>query len=124
MCGKRELFSYLDENFREKVKLGDNSNMDVKGKGTVRILVNGYVQIITSVFYVPRLKNSLLSIGQLAEKGLEVLIRKGVCKIFHLDKGLIVEIPMSLNRMFKLFVVTQIKEEACFNSSMEDPARV
>ena len=31
---------------------------------------------------------------------------------------------MSSNRMFKLFAVTQLREEACFNSFMEDPARL
>lgn len=80
MCGKREFFSDFDGDFREKVKLGDNSSMDVMGKGKVRILVNGFVQIITGVFYVPGLQNSLISIGQLAEKGLEILIQRGSCK--------------------------------------------
>jgi len=31
--------------------------------------VNGFVHVITEVFYVPDLKNNLLSIGQLQEKG-------------------------------------------------------
>lgn len=85
MCGKREFFSDFEGNFREKVKLGDNSSMDVMGKGNVRMLVNGFVQIITGVFYVPGLKNSLISIGQLAEKGLAILIQQGTCKIYHPD---------------------------------------
>ncbi|KAI9192839.1 hypothetical protein LWI28_028346 [Acer negundo] len=38
MCGKRELFLDFEGNFREKVKLGDNSSMDVVGKGNVRML--------------------------------------------------------------------------------------
>ena len=41
-CGKRELFSDFEENSREKVKLGDNSSMDVLGKGNVQILVSGF----------------------------------------------------------------------------------
>ncbi|RDY04721.1 hypothetical protein CR513_11543, partial [Mucuna pruriens] len=45
MCGKREFFSDLDESFREKVKLGYNSSMNVMGKGTVRILINAHVHI-------------------------------------------------------------------------------
>ncbi|RDX67946.1 hypothetical protein CR513_53125, partial [Mucuna pruriens] len=49
-------------------------------------LVNGFIQIITSVFYISSLKNSLLSIGQLVEKGLEVLIKHGLCKIYHPKK--------------------------------------
>ncbi|KAK0606242.1 hypothetical protein LWI29_035571 [Acer saccharum] len=51
--------------------------MDMMGKGNVRMLVNGLVHIITGVFYVPRLQNSLISIGQLAEKGLAILIQRG-----------------------------------------------
>jgi hypothetical protein len=47
------------------VKLGNNSSMAVMGKGNIRLLVNGIVQIITGVFYVPDLKNNLLSIKQL-----------------------------------------------------------
>ncbi|KAL5745296.1 hypothetical protein ACOSP7_026442 [Xanthoceras sorbifolium] len=124
MCGKKEFFSDFEGNFREKVKLGDNSSMDVMGKGNVRMLVNGLVHIITGVLYVPGLQNSLISIGHLAEKGLAILIQRGTCKIYHHEKGLIMEITMSSNQMFKLFAQTQLKEEACFNSFMDDPARL
>ena len=53
------------------IKLGDNSKMIVVGK----MFVNGFIQIITNVFYVPGLKNNLLSMGQLTEKGLVILIQ-------------------------------------------------
>jgi hypothetical protein len=62
---EKKNFSDLDTKFREFVKLGNNSSMAVMGKGNIRLLVNGIVQIITGVFYVPDLKNNLLSIGQL-----------------------------------------------------------
>ncbi|XP_038715057.1 uncharacterized protein LOC120008755 [Tripterygium wilfordii] len=35
MCGKRELFSQLNEEFRESVKLGNNSSLSVVGKGNI-----------------------------------------------------------------------------------------
>lgn len=57
-------------------------------------------KIITGVFYVPELKNNLLNIGQLQEKGLAVLFQHGSCKIYHREKGLILETTMSSNRMF------------------------
>eukprot|EP00268_Persea_americana_P036380 TRINITY_DN3586_c0_g1_i10.p1 TRINITY_DN3586_c0_g1~~TRINITY_DN3586_c0_g1_i10.p1 ORF type:complete len:412 (-),score=71.57 TRINITY_DN3586_c0_g1_i10:714-1949(-) len=122
MCGKKELFFYFDGSFRETLKLGDNSSMDMMGKGNIRMFVNGFVQIITGVFYIPSLKNSLLSIGQLAEKGLAILIQRGTCKLYHPEKGLIMEIAMASNRMFKLFAQIQSKEQVCFNSSSEDNA--
>lgn len=65
MCGKNELFCDLDENFREIVKLGNNSSITVIGKRNVRIRVNENTQVITGIFYVPNLKSNLLSIGQL-----------------------------------------------------------
>ena len=102
MCGKKELFSRLDESFRTFVKLGDNSSMAVTGKGNIRMFVNEIVQLITEVFYVPGLQNNLLSVGQLQEKGLAILIQHGKCKIYHPDRGLIMEIAMSSNRMFIL----------------------
>ena len=34
------------------------------------------------------------------------------------------EITMSSNRMFKMFSIIQLKEEACFNSFMEDSTRL
>jgi hypothetical protein len=57
MCGTKEVFYDLDENFSETVKLGNNSSMVVKGKGYVRFQLNGISHIITSVFYVPDDKN-------------------------------------------------------------------
>ena len=63
MCGKKGLFSDLNENFRERMKLGNNSSMIVKGKGNVRFQLNGISHTITEVLYVPELKNNLLSIG-------------------------------------------------------------
>ena len=61
MCGKKELFHRIDEKFRQTVKLGDA----VMCKGNVKFKVNEIVQVITEVFYVPDLKDNLLSIGPL-----------------------------------------------------------
>lgn len=115
MCGKKEMFANLDGSFRETVKLGDNSRMSVMGKGNVLMTVNEITQIITGVFYVPDLKNNLLSIGQLAEKGLKFEIHRGKCKIYHPQRGLISEIKMSVNRMFKLFARRKLKDQVCFS---------
>lgn len=63
MCGNKDLFCDLDSSFRESVKLGNDSSLTVQGKGKVRMEVNGIVLVIAGVFYVPNLKNNLLSIG-------------------------------------------------------------
>ena len=80
------------------------------GKENVKFKVNEIVQVITEVFYVLDLKNNLLSIRHLQEKGLAILIQKGGCRIYHPESGLIVETSMMSNRMFTLFVQSLPKE--------------
>ena len=67
MCGDKELFCELNEEFRQMVKLGNNSRMSVLGKGNVRLHLNGFNHVVIGVFFVPDLKNNMLSIGQLQE---------------------------------------------------------
>ena len=74
MCCNKDLFCDLDNSFRESVKLGNDWSLIVQGKGKVRMEVHGIVFVIIGVFYVPDLKNNLLSIGQLQEKRMAVLI--------------------------------------------------
>ena len=91
MTGNKEWFSELDESFSQTVKLGNNTRMDVVGKGIIRMQVNGFTQAISCVYYVPELKNNLLSIGQLQEKGLTILIQHGKCRVYHFDKFILRE---------------------------------
>ncbi|KAJ8899841.1 hypothetical protein K2173_019544 [Erythroxylum novogranatense] len=75
MTGKMKLFIDFDSSFKESVKLGDNSRITVHGKGNIQMEVHGIVHVIKGVFYVPTLKNNMLSIGQIQEKGLTLLIQ-------------------------------------------------
>ena len=76
--------------------------MDVMGKGSVKLLLDGVNHVVAEVYYIPELRNNLLSIGQLQERGLAILIKGGMCKIFHPERGLIIQTNMSANRMFIL----------------------
>ena len=89
LSGNKELFSNLDEQFRENVNLGNDSHLRVQGKCDVRIQINGVVQIITGVFYVPELKSNLISLGQLQEKGFIILIQYNSCQIHPPKKSLL-----------------------------------
>lgn len=63
MCGNKQWFSNIDETFKHSVKLENNTRMGVMGKGNIRLEFNGTTQVVTDVYYVPALKNNLLSIG-------------------------------------------------------------
>jgi hypothetical protein len=91
MCGKRQFFSDFDGTYRHSMKLGNNTRMEVIGKGNIRLEIKGTTQVIMDVYYVPDLKNNLLSIGQLQERGLIILIKNGVCRLYHPRRGLIMQ---------------------------------
>ena len=97
MSGNKTAFCELDETFRKIVKLGNGTNMRVLRKGRVRLNISGNNHVITNVFYIPELKNNLLSIGQLQESGLAILIQSGKCRIYHSERGLIIQFEMIIN---------------------------
>jgi len=122
MCGNKGMFLNMVEGHKHFVKCGNNSRMSVAGKGSVRLVFNGTTFLVQDVYYVPELRNNLLSVGQLQEKDLTILIKKGTCKIYHPNKGLIAETSMSANRMFILFnktssITTSVEE--CLHTSSE-----
>ena len=100
------------------MKLGDNSRMMVMGKGNVKLHVNGLTQVITEVYFIPELRNNLLSIGQLQEKKLAILIQDDMCKIYHPRRGLIIQTEMSANRMF--IVLASVISPTCLQATSED----
>lgn len=124
MSGNRLWFSDLDENFRQNVKLGNDSRITVMGKGSVRMQVNGIIQVISNVYYIPELKNNLLSIGQLQEKGLTVLIQNGICKVYHPRKGVIMHSDMSGNRMFYFLAGMVSKSPKCMQIQSADESHL
>ncbi|CAL5326432.1 unnamed protein product [Camellia sinensis] len=124
MCGDKSLFCDLNEDFRQRVKLGNNTRMAVLGKGTVRLTVSGFTHVVSEVFFVPELKNNLLSIGQLQERGLTILIQHGKLKIYHPEKGLIIQSEMTTNRMFVLLANSLSPKPACLYTSTQDLAHL
>lgn len=118
MYGTKEWFIDFDGNFRQNVKLGDDRRMMVERKGSLRLEINGITQVISSVYFVPGLRNNLLSVGQLQQKGLRVIMEDDVCEIWHKEqKRLIMHSSMSENRMFiilaKVKKAREVEETSC-----------
>nr|GEV46500.1 putative RNA-directed DNA polymerase [Tanacetum cinerariifolium] len=128
MCGNKERFVDLDQSFSNTVKLGNNTRMTVEGKGNMKLVLNGATYVIRDVYYVPELKNNLLSVGQLQQKGLSFLFQSDLCKVFHLDRGLIFQSRMSTNWMYPLSEdaneTTEQKTDECMYSSDDDIAKL
>lgn len=106
MTGDRTWFQDLEEKPMHTVRLGNNSRMRVQGQGSVQLILKGRSHIISDVYYVPDLSTNLLSLGQLQEKKLAILIKDGSCKVYHDEVGLIIHTSMTANRMFVLLAET------------------
>jgi hypothetical protein len=62
MTGRREFFTELDSDVRGSVKFGDASGLEIKGVGSV-IFAAGEHRLLTGVYYIPALRNSIISLG-------------------------------------------------------------
>jgi len=124
MSGNRNWFMQLDEDFRHKVKLGNDTCLAVMGKGNIRIVVSGVTHMISHVCYVPELKNNLLSLGQLQEKGLSIFIRNNKCTLLYPERGQIMKVNMSSNRMFVLTTTMVSTKTSCFQATLDQNSQL
>lgn len=72
------------------------------------------------VYFVPDLKNNILSIGQLFEKGCSVIMKDWMLYLKDKNGWLLTHIEMVKNRMFKLNLKNI--QEKCLQVNMEDKA--
>jgi len=73
------------------------------GRGNLKLCIGGMIHVITDVYYLPVLKNNLLSIGPLQQKNLTIVFSKDSCKVYHENKGLIMSTQMSSNMMYVIY---------------------
>jgi hypothetical protein len=79
MMGHGNVFSELDRVVQGTVKFRDGSVVNICGKGT--IIFSGCHdehKVLTGVYWIPRLKNSIISVGQMDKGGTRMLIEGGV----------------------------------------------
>ena len=83
VTGRMEWFEDFDDSKKSKVKLADNSSLQVEGTGNIAYqMSNGVKAMIKDVFYVPGIKCNLLSIGQLVEKSFSIVMKDGFLRLF------------------------------------------
>ena len=82
MTSRWEFFIELDSSVRGSIKFGDASGVEIKGVGSVIFTtVSGEHRLLIRVYYIPALRNSIISLGQLDENGSCVVVEDGVMRI-------------------------------------------
>jgi len=69
MAKDQSIFKDIDKSVNVKVRLGNGTIVESRGKGTIMVETRKGTKFFKDVLLVPNLKENLLSIGQMMENG-------------------------------------------------------
>ena len=119
MTGNVSYFSELNRNIKGKVKFGDDSYVNIEGKGSIIFQgKTGEQKLVTNIYYIPDLKSNILSLGQATEVGCDVRMRLDYLTVHDPNGRLLVKVTRSLNRLYKIKL--KIGKPMCLNLKLED----
>nr|GEZ38289.1 zinc finger, CCHC-type [Tanacetum cinerariifolium] len=119
MTGIREHFKELDEKVRGKVRFGDGSYIEIKGKGSILIECDDEKQrIISHVYYIPDLKSNLLSLGQFIEIGCKDVMEDNELRLYDMENKIFMNVTRQRNRLYKAYL--KIGIPVCLLANLKD----
>jgi hypothetical protein len=93
MTGRRKFFSNLDGSVKASVKFGDASAIEIKGVSSVIFKAKtGEHRLLTGVYYISALRNSINSVGQLDENSSWLKIEDSVLRIWDRSHCLVAKV--------------------------------
>lgn len=72
------------------------------------------------MYYIPKIKSNIVSLGQLEEAGCDIKLFDGSLKIFDPDQNLLVSAPRTDNRLYT--VKLAITSPICVLTKLNDTA--
>jgi hypothetical protein len=99
--------------------LGTPSPWKSRASGSVVFTAKtGEHRLLTSIYYIPALRNSIISLGQLDENGSRVEIEHGVLHIWDCHHHLLTKVNRDTNRLYILHV--QVAQPVCLVAYRDD----
>ncbi|XP_069147117.1 uncharacterized protein [Solanum lycopersicum] len=105
-----ELFKFLDDTHKSKVKVGNDEAVEVKGRGTMSISIISCIKTISDVLYTPNMSQNLLMVGQMVENNYSLHFKNIECVVFD-PYGVELFYVKTSNKMFSVYW-EKITEEA------------
>ena len=103
MIGVRSAFFELISVIRGTVKFGDGSAIEIKQCDTIVFVgKGGEHHKLTGVYFIPRVKANLVSLGRLDEAGCHISIERGLLKIRDDRRRLVTQVRCMVNRLYIL----------------------
>jgi len=123
MTGRRDALASLDKSVGSTVHFGDGSLVEIEGIGSVMLQTrNRGHKVLIKVYYIPKLKSNIISIGQLEEGGCKIVIEDGFCEVFDGERFLLARAPCVKNRLYLLTI--QFVAPVCLMAKGDDVAWV
>jgi hypothetical protein len=103
MNKSREIFVELNSQIIDTVKFGDGSITKIEGRGSIVLTCkSGAHHTLTGVYYIPRLKASVISIGQLDESDWNIAINGGILCVYDQSEHLLAKVVWDDSRLYHL----------------------
>jgi len=104
MSGVRQMFRDIDHTVSGKVRFGDGSFVEIMGKGSILFQGrSGDQWLLHDIYYVPKLKSNLISLGQLTEIGHRIVMDDDEIVVTEKNPHrLIMRVQRAVNRTYKI----------------------
>jgi len=104
MTGDLHKFRDIDTTVSDKVRFGDGSAVEIQGKGSTLFQgISGDQWILFDVYYIPKLRSNLVSLGQLTEIGHRVVMDDDLIEVSEKNpERMIMRVQRTLNRLYKI----------------------
>lgn len=103
MTGDKRYFSMINTLITGKVRFGDDSCIDIKGKGTISFIdMNGESRKMTDMYYILDLKSNIISLGQATKNGCDIQVRGEQLTMHDKNRKLLTTASRSRNRLYKV----------------------
>lgn len=123
MTGFKSKFTELNKTITGVVSFGDGSTVKIEGKGSVVFTCkNGETRTLRDVYYIPTLRNNIISLGQLTEEGNRILIKGDLLWVYDTQDKLLAKVKRSQNRLYKI-IINNVKSE-CLLSKQEEESKL
>ena len=123
MTGDLGKFKELDQGITGKVRFGDGSSVEIMGTGSIlfQCKTSSDQWILCEVYYIPKLKSNLMSLGQLTEVGHMVVMDEDYLEVVEkVTTKLVMRVRRTANRLYKIEL--KLAEPVCLMGSIEEPA--
>lgn len=122
MTGYVKKFKELDHAVLGRVRFGDDSTVEIQGRGTVVFQgKQGDHWILSDVYYIPKLRSNLISLGQLTETGHRITLDDELLEVYDKQSDrMVMRVPRTVNRLYK--VELMIVEPSCLTADIGNQA--